>query len=248
MFQPTTTIKKGTSRKSSKPAVVELPGNPTQPGSFLNIETNEQKLAAYLGYENVCELRRLAMSWPVLEAYIDFDTIATNMNKKAAMRFIYNGEDEFKNVDPTKEWPLEERDTEDERRIKKARYLACILLRLERGILAIGTINRTKNVGRQQVMSARFTQYFPGEEVPKLGYPPQDPRDKTPDIRLPRLSFEKEHRMESINRCWNILKYFRYTRQAAIWESRFSQKSLQHGSSIHKSHFPHWLLPAEKID
>jgi hypothetical protein len=250
MFQPTTTIKKGTYRKSKKPAVVEIPGNPVDPGSFLNIESNEQKLAAYLGYGDVCELRRLAMSWPVLAACIDFEKIATNMNKKTAMLLIYDGEEEFKDVDSMAEWPLEEAGTEDEKRNMKARHLACILLRLESNILEMGTMDRKKNEERQQSVSSTFTKDFPGVVVPRLGYPPQDPQEKenAPEIRPPTLAFMKEHRMESINRCWNLLKYFRYTRQAASWESKFSQDGVQHGSSIHKSYVPHWLLPDEKIE
>jgi hypothetical protein len=170
------------------------------------------------------------MSWPVLGACMSFDEIALNMNKKAAILLIYDGEEEFKNVDPTKEWPLLETDTqgetltEDERRNRKTRHLACILLQLESDILKVGTMTREENEGRQQFLSPKFTTRFPGVVVPKLGYPPHDlgEGEKAPELHLPTMSFEKEHRMESINRCWNLLKYFRYARQSGSAESKFS--------------------------
>jgi hypothetical protein len=42
-------------------------------------------------------------------------TVATNMNKKIVMLLIYNREEEFKDVDPIAEWPLEEAGTKDEK-------------------------------------------------------------------------------------------------------------------------------------
>ena len=190
------------------------------------------------------------MSWPVLVACIDFEMIITHMNKKTAMLLLYDGEDEFRDVDPKGEWPLKDAGTEEEKRNMKACHLACILLRLERDIYEMGTMEKKKNEELQKSVSSKFAKEFPGMVVPRLGYPPQDQKEKenAPEIRMPILAFKKEHRIESINRCWNLLRYFRYTRQAASSDSKFSQDSLRHGSSIHKSHVPHWLLPDEKIE
>jgi hypothetical protein len=184
MFQPTTTIKKGIYQKSKKPAVVKIPGNPVDPGSFLNIESNEQKLAAYLGYGDMCELQRLAMFWPVLVACIDFEMIITHMNKKTAMLLLYDGEDEFRDVDPKGEWPLKDAGTEEEKRKMKACHLACILIRLERDIYEMGTMEKKKNEELQKSVSSKFAKEFPGMVVPRLGYPPQDQKEKKTLLRF----------------------------------------------------------------
>ena len=40
----------------------EAPGDPRYPATFINIKSNEQKLAAHLGFDDVSDPRRLAIS------------------------------------------------------------------------------------------------------------------------------------------------------------------------------------------
>ena len=170
------------------------------------------------------------------------------MNKKAAMRMLYDDETEFKGVNPRKKWPLEGKDTEKNIQNMKNRHLACILHQLEADILALETA-KDKNKNQQKKVSSAFQKYFQGDALPNVSYAPKDPQDNAPTVYSPTLAFKEESRMESINRCWNILRYLRYCRQATgMWEQKFSQKRLEQGSSIDKSYIPHWLLPVEKND
>ncbi|PGH03059.1 hypothetical protein AJ80_08754 [Polytolypa hystricis UAMH7299] len=93
--------KKGAARTSTRPTINKSPGDLKYPGSFLNIESNEQKLGAYLRYNDVACLRQLAITWLALKAFLTFAPIASNMNKKAAFRLIQDNEQSFIGVDPS---------------------------------------------------------------------------------------------------------------------------------------------------
>ena len=65
-----------------KTAAIEFPGDPSKPGTFIDITNNEQKLGAYIGFTDVALLRRLAISWPVLKAFLAFEPIEAHMSKR----------------------------------------------------------------------------------------------------------------------------------------------------------------------
>lgn len=216
-------------------------------GSFLVIESNEQKTAAYLGFGDTCHLRRLAVTWPVLRAYVAFDTISTNMNKKSAMHMLYDNEEEFKGADYKGLWPLLNEDSEEETKNKKSRHLACILLQMEADILSLDKLDSTDSMERHWSISDVWTKTYPGKIIPELEYLTPSSTADSHCVRLPTLIFAVEHRMEAINRCWSILRYLRYCCQSAkIWPQRFSPASLLNGSIIDESHVPNWLLPTKK--
>lgn len=77
--------KRGGTRAKSNDTMASLtPGDPKNPGSWLRIEIKEQKLAAYLEFDDTSNLRMLAISWPVLAAHILFAELRPNINPKPA--------------------------------------------------------------------------------------------------------------------------------------------------------------------
>jgi hypothetical protein len=151
-----------------------MPGDPRHPGTFISIQSNEQKLGAYLGYNDVSQLRILTVSWPVLEAITLFEPIALNLNKTTAYRLIYDNESLYKlGTDAHAEWPIAHDDTDNEKRNKKARYLACLLVAME------ANLGKKLSGNSQTVNSKLQTQWtnLLKEHIP------------TPKIEIPQVLF-----------------------------------------------------------
>jgi hypothetical protein len=86
----------------------------------MNIDSNEQQIAAYLGFNDVSKLRILTLSWPVINAFLDFEIISKNMNKKTAFRLLYDNESQFRNVQWKKKWKINFAGPEDDNYKAKA--------------------------------------------------------------------------------------------------------------------------------
>jgi hypothetical protein len=111
------TTRKGAARTSmtDSPDVVDKPSNPKYPSTFINIESNEWKLTAYIGFNDIAHARTLIMSWPVLKALTSSEPIARNINEKAAFKLLHSAEHLFQNVeDPLHKWPLHDTDTKEQ--------------------------------------------------------------------------------------------------------------------------------------
>ena len=177
------------------------------------------------------------------------------MNKKTAFRLIEDDETLFQNgPDFAKLWPLQVGDTEDDKRNKKARHLACILMTLEGnlGIKLKGNPPAT-NSQLQKKYAALFTKEAPTAVLPKVLFTKSGQEVSAGPAALevvpPVLGpYQQETRMESINRCWNLLRYFRYCRTAGkLWDMRFSESGMSQKIMIDSSHVPRWLLPPANV-
>ena len=59
--------------------------------------------------------------------------------------------------------------------------------------------------------------------------------------------YQSENRLECVNRCRNLLKYFRYCHQAkGLWASRLSDTGVTQNYFIDASHIPAWLRPPQE--
>lgn len=110
---------KGAARGSSSQDIVDVKGDPSKPNSHINLDSNEQKLAAYMGFNYISYLRILLASWPVLKAVFLFEPIGKNMNKKGAFVLLPDEENTYKGVNPKTAWPLLKDDSKDQIRNKK---------------------------------------------------------------------------------------------------------------------------------
>jgi hypothetical protein len=102
--------KKGAARLSAA-TVIEKLGDPNHPETFLTIDSNEQKLGAYVGFNNVSHFRLLILSWPVLKAYLAFEPISKGMNRKTAFRLLHDDEEQFIAVNAEEKWPIVDTDS-----------------------------------------------------------------------------------------------------------------------------------------
>jgi hypothetical protein len=212
---PQTTTRKSHGRIATAIHTIEYPGDPKKMASFLSIESNEQKLGAYLGYDNISHIRLLTMSWPTLRAYRRFDPIAKNMNKSAAFKILLDDEESMTG-ERNPEWDIEDEDDEHLRRCKRNRQLARILVLFERELKQLCENTPAQNDVQQQKITKKFAEEFPNIKLPKIQFGSLQSQDND-NSRIvkstnlgPHLDWN-EHRLESINRGWNLIKYFRYT-------------------------------------
>ncbi|OBT82956.1 hypothetical protein VE02_08182 [Pseudogymnoascus sp. 03VT05] len=99
----------------------EVPGDPEHPDTFIKTENREKTLASYLGLSSVGELRVLAISWPVLHAFVDFEPISLGLLKASTFRLLHTNEDDFRDDEFCEKWPLLPTDSKKETTAKKAR-------------------------------------------------------------------------------------------------------------------------------
>ena len=231
----------------------ETPGNPKYPNTFISIESNEQKVGAYLGYNDVVDIRKLALSWPALKAFRCFNKIAKHLNKMTAFRLLYDNESVFTDVDYQREWKILEDDSTSQVRDKKARHLAAILLQMEKDFGLMQEISQKDNRKLQSFHIGAIRRELPGgENFPLVDYKRLEGERSNetllPVVAMPVLGpYATETRLESINRCWNLLKYFRYCHQAGLWPSRFTMEGVCQRIIIDASHIPEWLRPPDNI-
>ncbi|KAF4636083.1 hypothetical protein G7Y89_g2010 [Cudoniella acicularis] len=238
-------VKKGASvsrRRPSQPKLVESPGNIKKGVPFIDIPNNEQKLGSYMGFNDVTQLRALAMSWPVLKASIRFDVFGANMNKKTALRFLDDNEALFTGVNPDINWPLGPSPSTE----IKSRHLACLLSTMKSEVESLTENSSDFNRQQQDIYAAAFAHRFMGREIPSIGYEDSHADGKVLSFSPPITGpYEQETRLEVFNRLWNLLRYVRYCFNNTQWEQKFSSEAMLQRCVIDISHVPQWLRPPE---
>jgi len=132
---------------------------------------------------------------------------------------------------------------------KKSRHLCCILLGLEANFRLLQANSAKENNEKQKIYTEVFQVKNAKQKKPpvitygvvKKGLPSLT---SFPELG-PR---HNESRLESINRCWALLKYFKWCQSTSgIWEKRFSATGITTQISINQSHVPSWMLPPKKV-
>ena len=169
------------------------------------------------------------------------------MNKTTAFRQINDIENLLRDTNYLQQWPLKESDSEEQKIIKKGRHLACILLEMEKDFGRMETDTQENNRQTQRAYILAMRNRFPAAgslaEVDFLG----EPSGVIREVKLPMLGpYKTESRIEPFNRCWSVLRYFRYCRQAGLW-SRFTLAGVSQSRIIDAAHIPAWMRPPEKV-
>lgn len=218
---------------TGKDAINDRPGRPSDPSTFLETESNEQKTAAYLGYSKIAHLRQLVISWPLMKSYPQFDVVCRGLSRKNAFLMIIGDENAYTDVNPDQKWPL----GDDLDNSIRSRHIAAILLQVEKDLKEYRFAPQ-KNAFKNTRFRKQFTQKYPDLTI-------ADYDRKCPAPELGPL--EKEHRLESINRCWVLLRYMRYCIQAKSWDSRFSNAGVDVGVSVAPAYIPGWMRASDTI-
>ncbi|RFU33505.1 hypothetical protein B7463_g2771, partial [Scytalidium lignicola] len=170
------------------------------------------------------------------------------MNKKTAFRLLADDEAMFTGTNAEEQWPINADDAPHVVKNKKNRHLACILLQLETDLTLMKTFSQSDNENKQASILSEFKQVI-SDKIPEMRFALRNaiPDSKLYQIHHPSLGpHENEHRIESINRCWNILKYLRSCRQAKnIWTTRFSAAGIIQSYNVDASYIPSWLRPSQ---
>ena len=93
--------------------MLDEPGKLKSLATYINTESNEQKLSTYISFNDVAHARTLILSWPVLKAIKSFEPIARHMNKKKAFKLL-DAESLFQDVDLLEKWPIRSKDSKAE--------------------------------------------------------------------------------------------------------------------------------------
>lgn len=243
-------MRKGQTRGANTNSVVDAPGDPRSPGTFINVEQNEQKLAAYLGFSNVAMLRLLAVTWPVLRAATTYENLQCSLSKNATFRLLADDQAAYSNVTPASKWPIEEGDSAETRRNKKSRHLACILSAMRADFLIIKTSTTHHNRVSQKLYSKKWGSTF---EKP-LVFEPKFPKDRQRatvdtsggEVTMPALGpYPLEHWLEGINRCWNLMRYLRHCHNSKGFWDRFTSGRINQAIRVDGAHTPSWMRPRE---
>lgn len=223
----------------SASTVQETPGNPTKPASFLNLENNEQKLACYLGFSDLADLRSLTTSWPVLKAIIAFDPIALNLNKTTTFHLLHAERDKYENAQDYRDrWPIDESDATKAQKSKKARYLACILTTLETDLESLREVDHENHQSQHDLWRGEFKVRFPSLVVANRDYTKVLLKSLGP-YGQPCI----EDRLEKTDRAWNLLKSARFHIQNNLWNARLAQNKLIEQTIVQSMYKPKWMAP-----
>lgn len=217
-------------------AVVDSPGDPKNPRSFMLCHENENKGAAYLGFTMVTQLRHFVVSWPRLRAYTAFSKIAKNLSLDGAMVHL-RGHQNFSGIaDPEKAFPFMQNDTEMAKKTVKSKRLAAILRRMQEEIIVLPTLLPGENTTRQ---ADAITQFNSTVGLDK--YATIEPME----LVMPRLHHEAggEDDIEAVNRCWNVLRYMRHAIHGKGFEKKFSEPQISRKTTVKLEHTPTWMRP-----
>jgi hypothetical protein len=122
-------------------------GGPRNQGHFV-IENNEQTLAAYLGFNDVKQLRLLGMSWPFLNPFPNVWKLSAGKSKADSFSAIRDNEDGIMDTTASKtdsslkeEWMEYDTDSPEEIKRKNSHHIAWNLVYLERFIKEMMSVN-----------------------------------------------------------------------------------------------------------
>jgi hypothetical protein len=174
------------------------------------------------------------------------------MNRKSAFRLISDDEAQYKEVDkPEEKWPISEDDDDQLKQHKKSRHLACILVHFENDLKTLKSKDQDWHMEFQRLALGEYNEQTEGHEVDVLDLDfsasGTSPKPGRVAVSPPELGpYRGESRLEPINRCWLLLKYFRNCRAiSGAWTQKFSTAALSQSISVDLSHVPHWMRPQE---
>ncbi|KAJ5191943.1 uncharacterized protein N7498_010928 [Penicillium cinerascens] len=256
------------------PGVNDVPGNPNRPATFLSVEHDEQKLAAYLGFHHTSHLRKLALTWPVTQAFLKFDRL--NLHTDDAKEGTFYVLRDFENtrgflwriysVNPSLEWPIRKEDRALEDRASRAKDLsreefrrqatrklhryariAHILLHMGADFVTYGRNDAINNWTENEFHKLALQNHL-GVDIrytSTLSGPPIRPG-------IFELRADEDH-LEKCNKFYNLLRYLQLSAEKckesdSLWSKRFqTSDAVMDGQAVELEHVPKWMRPAPQV-
>ena len=215
------------------------------PKTFIDVYENEARLASYLGYDDIADLRRFVISRYFLLYFTRYNRKwSTNLRKAGALEKVRNhylegsGEDfpdgnvclviDIHKFDYDVEYPSLAR------KMKQNKYLAHILILM---------VKHYKQPTKLTVVSKRFQDECVAELKATTQHCQNVPEmdGRTMKYSILRTGFEKSD-LEPFNRAWNLLRYFsQCVNNEHIWKNNFGHTYWEVGRIIDTVYIPTWM-------
>lgn len=252
----------------------DVPGNPNRPGTFLSVEHDEQKLAAYLGFHHTSHLRKLALTWPVTKAFLQFDRLDLHTDDAKegtfyALRDLGNTRGflwRIYSANPIQEWPVckEDRVLEDwasrtkdlsreefrrqaTRKLHRYARIAHILLHMETDFCTYRRNDALSNWTENEFHKLAMQNHL-GVRMrytSTLSGPPIRPG-------VFGLRDDEDH-LERFNKFYNLLRYLQLAAKNceendSPWSKRFqTSDAVMDGQAVELEHVPKWMRPTPQV-
>jgi hypothetical protein len=186
----------GSGWTSLSPCPVGVQSVEFHPASFFE---NENKTTTYPGLEQTSALRTLAVSYPVLDAFMAFHSISNNVRVHISLALLADSVEPHTNVQrPEEKWPV---DTTDKNMAhKRACRIATILANLKHSPEQMYTLTADLNQNFQDTSIKTLCESHPQIKIDNIKHSPPPLHAKLGPLRL-------ESAVEPLNRCYVLLKY-----------------------------------------
>ena len=201
-------------------ATSESKGVAEEHSSFLNCYLDEAKTAAYLRFSNLGDFRRMKLSYPVIQAFLQLRKNRFGWAKKVLQNIRDTkslGEEFPPGVDPAAHYPVDEGTLEDESECQtnehnKTMQCTMVIVELVRSLQAWDHVK----LAEKKVQQATIVQQF--ETATGLTFP----SDIYQVVKVPAatLTADKdigEHELETHNRAIQLLKNMARTCRPEVW-------------------------------
>ncbi|KAI7209678.1 hypothetical protein KC333_g8608 [Hortaea werneckii] len=230
-------------RKSGKTSRFEtlVAGRITEPKNFISVEQIEASLAAYLGYNDIADLRRFVSTHHFLKHWFNYSgKWSSGLHKKAPLeqirdRYLKNRKEDFPlhSLDKYKvvEKPVY---TAKEALVRNKRLAHVIVIFVEETSALDPEV--LVNSEEQQECITRLTAGF--------GTMCTNPPDLSGEtVKVPKLKTDfKESELEKFNRALNLLKYFSLmVNSRSRYKTRFESENWQESVRVEPVYVPMWM-------
>ncbi len=222
---------RGQRRKANH--VAETPGKRENIKGFLSKHwEGEGRCAAYLGFKNIADLRRFAMSPWTLKFFNQMAPDRQNVRQNNVLELLRDCSKEMESDGDAATIYPKDLDKHVDFRV------ALIVAQATREIqnARSGSVSVTQDDVEKHCLA--FDKII-GKKSPRIAV-------SETQLRFPELGpFTNlgECDLECFLRVFNILKYVAFSVSTAVWDSRFGSESWQKESLITESHVPDWMKP-----
>ncbi|KAI6910363.1 hypothetical protein KC318_g1570 [Hortaea werneckii] len=235
-------------RKSGKTSKTEtfVAGRITEPKNFISVEQIEASLAAYLGYNDIADLRRFVSTHHFLKHWFNYSgKWSSGLHKKAPLeqirdRYLKNRKADFP-LDSLDKYKVVEKPeyTTKEALVRNKRLAHVIIIFVE----------ETSALDPEVLVNSEEQQEYITRLTAEFGTMCTNPPDLSGEtVKVPKLKTDfKETELEKFNRALNLLKYFSLVvNSRSRYKTRFESKNWQESVRVEPVYVPMWMQDLSK--
>ncbi|KAJ5451498.1 hypothetical protein N7491_000680 [Penicillium cf. griseofulvum] len=213
---------------------------------WIKTEGRETLLAGYLGCQNVEELRRFIISWPILSLWGIFDKDAKKMPKKSVFRLADEQWDKLSSVSTgvSEKFAVPEDSSPDFTKVQKQRRVAWVCIRLAHVTESKYAVwSDAENIKETKRSQDKFTKENPGFE-----FPSSEAQTLVPRVSITYHLELGETRLELLNRSWELFRYFSWLFHTAnVWSRVESVDAMKKAAVVQDENLPPWMRAPKEV-